>query len=94
MDTIQKIYEAAKAALTRNKVTSTDEFRRANNVRVTPSETGVLVEANIGVARALAGLMLIEELMPKDIRLVFQPGSVLIEPLENKEEQSDEAKGN
>lgn len=87
MDKISKILKAVEETFIENdilrKVILQDpEFIKRENIRITDSEEGVLIETNIGVARLVASLLLVETRLPQDVKLVFWPGNVLITPLE------------
>lgn len=93
MDKINEILKAVEETFIENdilrKVILQDpEFIKRENIRITDSEEGVLIETNIGVARLVASLLLAETRLPQDVKLIFWPGNVLITPLE------DEATGN
>lgn len=87
MDKINEILKAVEETFIENdilrKVILQDpEFIKRENIRITDSEEGVLIETNIGVARLVASLLLAETRLPQDVKLIFWPGNVLITPLE------------
>lgn len=84
MDKINEILKAVEETFENNVILRDPEFIKRENIRVTDSEEGVLIETNIGVARLVASLLLVETRLPQDIKLVFWPGNLLIIPLEDE----------
>ena len=84
MDKISEILEAVEETFENNVILQDPEFIKRENIRITDSEEGVLIETNIGVARLVASLLLVETRLPQDIKLVFWPGNLLITPLEDE----------
>lgn len=84
MDKISEILEAVEETFAENAILQDPEFIKRENIRITDSEEGVLIETNIGVARLVASLLLVETRLPQDIKLVFWPGNLLITPLEDE----------
>lgn len=84
MDKISEILKAVEETFAENVILQDPEFIKRENIRVTDSEEGVLIETNIGVARLVASLLLVETRLPQDIKLVFWPGNLLIIPLEDE----------